>query len=578
MRERFDRIFSLASNLYTEGAPLIISAGALLKDTETGRILAQLKFKNVSPKRIKAVKVRITPLDTIEKPIGDKVLFDYLDLDEKRDAEFGQKKAIPMPNSTTRSFIVEVIEVVFINNTVWSATDSAWNPLDALVPLEQALGEHELVKQYRMRFGATAKYKPQRDTGLWRCSCGSVNNAQEDKCHSCGCAASALFTCNYEELKTESTVRIEQEREAEKKETKKRKKIAVIIFSCAFICVVAFVLITKVFIPNRNYNQAVALIEEGQYEAAITAFKALGDYKDSSKQLDAAEQARIEEIKEKEYEQAEQLFAAGDLNEAKILYEDLGLYKDAAKRIVEIDNKEKYSDAERAVSDGDYYSAYQYLISIHGNYKDSSEKISQIKEQHPYVCAVVGSTINFGSYEQDNNLQNGKEPIEWIVIEISENTMVLYSRYCLDAQRFSAELRGQDVKPYYSSVKNSWEETSLYKWLNDSFLSSAFNFKERQALAEPVTLISASQAYDLPNVAKPLLVTKYVETIEDSKDEYVWIEGDASYIGDGPSIGAGALAYWHGSNSFSVFERNCLLASDIAYVRPLIVVDVNIAA
>ena len=28
----------------------------------------------------------------------------------------------------------------------------------------------------------------------------------------------------------------------------------------------------------------------------------------------------------------------------------------------------------------------------------------------------VGKTISFGQYEQDNNLENGKEPIEWVVV------------------------------------------------------------------------------------------------------------------------------------------------------------------
>ena len=63
MSERYTRLFTLPGSLYAQGSPLIILAGALLKDNQTGRVLAQLKFKNVGTKSVKAVKVSVTPLD-----------------------------------------------------------------------------------------------------------------------------------------------------------------------------------------------------------------------------------------------------------------------------------------------------------------------------------------------------------------------------------------------------------------------------------------------------------------------------------------------------------------------------------
>lgn len=46
MNERYTKLFALSENLYTEGAPVVITARALLKDNQTGKILAQLKLKN----------------------------------------------------------------------------------------------------------------------------------------------------------------------------------------------------------------------------------------------------------------------------------------------------------------------------------------------------------------------------------------------------------------------------------------------------------------------------------------------------------------------------------------------------
>lgn len=42
MGERYTRLFSLSEQLYIENAPVIITAGALLKDNKTDNILVQL--------------------------------------------------------------------------------------------------------------------------------------------------------------------------------------------------------------------------------------------------------------------------------------------------------------------------------------------------------------------------------------------------------------------------------------------------------------------------------------------------------------------------------------------------------
>ena len=53
MAERYKRLYALPENLYTSGSPILIQAVALLKDTQTGKILAQLKLKNLFHKTVK---------------------------------------------------------------------------------------------------------------------------------------------------------------------------------------------------------------------------------------------------------------------------------------------------------------------------------------------------------------------------------------------------------------------------------------------------------------------------------------------------------------------------------------------
>lgn len=128
MSERYTRLFSLPKNLYAPNAPVLIAAGALLKDNVTGNIIAQLKIGSIVNKVIKAVKVQIQPLDTIGESLGEPVEYQYLDLNIVRNANFGSKTAIQLPDITTRGFNVSVLNVVYVDNTVWG---SIWRRLGA---------------------------------------------------------------------------------------------------------------------------------------------------------------------------------------------------------------------------------------------------------------------------------------------------------------------------------------------------------------------------------------------------------------------------------------------------------------
>ena len=113
MSERYSKLFSLPENLYTEGSPVIIAAGALLKDNSTGKLLVQLKFRNISDCVINAVKVKINAFDPAGTVLKGVESFSYLDLSVGKDGEFGQKKPIPLSDVTTRSFSVQILSVTY---------------------------------------------------------------------------------------------------------------------------------------------------------------------------------------------------------------------------------------------------------------------------------------------------------------------------------------------------------------------------------------------------------------------------------------------------------------------------------
>ena len=214
MSERYARLFSLPENLYQPGSPVMILAGALLKDNQTGGILALMKFKNVGEKPIRGLKVRFFPQDLTGIDLDQPLEHQYLDLNAARDGEFGQKEPVAFPNAITRAFRVEVYQVVFADGTLWNQEQSQWTPMPPLQALETALGDKELCKEYQILYGANCRIMPQEDKGLWRCTCGAWNMESEANCHACGKNLDQLKALDLEQLKASRDARLAREQQA----------------------------------------------------------------------------------------------------------------------------------------------------------------------------------------------------------------------------------------------------------------------------------------------------------------------------------------------------------------------------
>lgn len=214
MSERYARLFALPENLYQPGSPVMILAGALLKDNQTGGILALIKFKNVGTKPIRGLKVRFFPQDLTGIDLDQPLEHQYLDLNAARDGEFGQKEPVAFPNAITRAFRVEVYQVVFADGTLWNQEQNQWAPMPPLQALETALGDKELCKEYQILYGANCRVMPQEDKGLWRCTCGAWNMESEANCHACGKNLDQLKALDLEQLKASRDARLAREQQA----------------------------------------------------------------------------------------------------------------------------------------------------------------------------------------------------------------------------------------------------------------------------------------------------------------------------------------------------------------------------
>ena len=417
MSERYSKLFALSENLYSAGAPVVIAAGALQKDNQTGKVFAQLKIRNIQDKSIKATTVKITPFDTVGKPLGGTVDYQYLDLSAERDTDFGQKTPVILKEAATRSFSVSVLEVVFSDDSVWTTSNEAWEPFSPPVALETALSDNELAKQYQVKYGADCKCIFKREKDLWRCACGAINHNSEKNCHSCQRGAAALAALNVEELKADRDRRLaaEQKKAAEEKaaaaeQTKKTKKIAMIAAPIVVVAIVAAVLISNFVKVQQEeaarleaYNAAVALAEAGQYEEAIAAFTELGDYKDSA-----------EQINETTYNQAVALLESENYDEAISIFSKLGNYKDSANQFehaIDLQTEAALLNDYQTAKDllntepgtKEYYEAVaesrQLLVSLNG-YRDSNELLQNFYTD--IICALAPNPKDNRYYQYDD--------------------------------------------------------------------------------------------------------------------------------------------------------------------------------
>lgn len=248
----------------------------------------------------------------------------------------------------------------------------------------------------------------------------------------------------YEELKIEAQEkRLELERKIElqrKKleEIQKRNKRIVVIVSAVTAAVIAFVVVWSTYImPNSKYNDAVSLMESGKYQDAISAFGELAGYRDSLHKIEECKVAILEE----RYQEALAFIESGKYEEAAKILHELGSHKDSAAKSQEAIDKLESARAEA--------------------------RIQQFKES--VKDCKAGDIITFGAYEQDNDPANGKENIEWIVLDVEDGKALLISKYALD---------GKEYNDHKSNI--TWEECTLRNWLNNSFFDQMFSSKEQQ--------------------------------------------------------------------------------------------------
>jgi len=190
---------------------------------------------------------------------------------------------------------------------------------------------------------------------------------------------------------------------------------------------------------EKKYNNAIALMDDEKYVEAIEIFESLHDYEDSEVKKEACATAILDQ---------------------------------------------KYEYAIHLMNEGKIVEAYDMLVELN-DHKGSDEVANSIYETYQnelLISAQVGDYIYYGTYEQDNYETNGKEKIEWLVLDKHDGKLLVISKHVLDCQAYNT-----------FSGNITWEASTLRSWLNSDFLNTAFSNNEREKIATMVISNDNSQ-------------------------------------------------------------------------------------
>lgn len=380
--------------VFMSDVPLVLENTAIIIDRMKDKLFARCTFRSITDKAIKAVLIEITCQDVWGSTLGEPIAFQYLDLRTKRDTKFGQTNPIEIVDKTTRKIKVSVKKVMYADDTVVSGSDGSFT-MAAPILLSQQLGSEELAAEYARETTQRAKFVLNETDRYWFCTCGSLNETSEEKCHLCGCTKEQLTVAlNPDALQTnminfaaqkkaaaekaqaeqaerirraEEQVMLEQERKEreiklaeslEKSKKRRKKTVRAIIIS---LIVIAILGCGTVFfgIPYFNYQAACDALDNGEYDTAHQAFVALGNFMDSEEMANKSlyEKGKAA-LKNKQYDSAIQIFG------------NLGDYKDSEDQVLEA----KYLKADKYQTDKKYKEAYQLFVEL-GNYKESQDEV-----------------------------------------------------------------------------------------------------------------------------------------------------------------------------------------------------------
>ncbi len=381
---KYIRLQELVIDTFNLDAPVEIEKGALLLESASKTVLLQLRLNvldNVN--EISSISVNVYGFtDSGEEVEGfSSFVYNYSDVYLQGSKTFGDKTPIIL-DSKIRRVTAAIEKVVYRNGDVWrntgadiqKAAQKSIKSIDTVLLPQYEREISNLPEADKQKF----LYIPQQFDDYWLCTCGTGNKNTYSTCRRCGLKSQMVFAVTntdhlqknldkyIEDTRIAEELRIDKVRIAEERRLKaeaERKIIAAkrgrqlkaimipLLVACSLLALFFFVIQ-----PAIKYSKATDLLENKYFDSAISAFTALGDYKDSA-----------DMVKESTYQKGIDLLANKRFDDSIAIFAPLEDYRDSPTMI----NEGYYQKATELLENGEYDDAFILFSSLEG-YRDSS--------------------------------------------------------------------------------------------------------------------------------------------------------------------------------------------------------------
>lgn len=272
----------------------------------------------------------------------------------------------------------------------------------------------------------------------------------------------------------------------------------------------------------------------------------------------------------------------GEISEIAAGLKQLELKLDSALK--QLGGFESKAAADKALSEARAdVSSLQSMInvaSISGSGEFSCSQALRVLHTKPRVFQLVSKkqpsykgfvTIKFGRYPQASKNENAL--IEWLVLKNDGSKALLISKYALDCQQY-----------HTSRIFGTWENCTLRKWLNGTFISNAFSHEEQAMILSTTTesankkdrvfLLSMDEAWEYfsSDSTRQCQGTAYCY----AQGAYKTGNGHCAWWLRSPVCYSGQAAYVYDGNLRSYYgEYSCYVDNDDIAVRPALWIDLG---
>lgn len=173
-------------------APVVIKSAHLFCSDDREKLFLCCKFQCLSDKAISALMVDVDCFDVWGNQLPTICDAQVLDLNAKRNEEFGYQRKISITDINTRSVKVKLKRIRYTDGTIVECAGEEVHIPEA-TPLSDHFDSAELVQQYIHEVSGRASFVPQKFGAFWMCSCGCINHQAEELCCSCGANVCVAF-------------------------------------------------------------------------------------------------------------------------------------------------------------------------------------------------------------------------------------------------------------------------------------------------------------------------------------------------------------------------------------------------